>query len=1276
MAKFRLTAAISTGLVLLAGAVPSSAVARTATSGTVTRPTAEPGARSTSVRLITGDQVTVTSLPGGRRTASVRPGPGREHIPFETFEEDDKSLTVLPWDAEALVSAGALDRRLFDVTALISQGYDEAHTSALPLIVSSEPSREGARVTADAARAAAATADRLLALNTPGTASRKLPSIHARSLRVADRQLGDFWKTLNPGGKAGLARAARTPRISLDARVKAVLDRSTAQINAPTAWKAGDEGQGVKVAVLDTGADASHPDLAGRIAEAEDFSGSANTDDHFGHGTHVASIVGGSGAASGGTRRGVAPRADLLIGKVLGDDGYGSESAVIDGMQWAAREHAKVVNMSLGSGSPTDGTDPLSQAVDSLTASSGTLFVVAAGNEGETGPSSVSSPGAADAALTVGAVDRDDSLAPFSSRGPRLGDGAVKPDVTAPGVGIVAARASGTTLGDPVDPHYVALSGTSMATPHVAGAAALLAQRHPDWDAQQLKDALISTAHTVPHTRVTEQGGGRIDVATALGPVQASGTVTLAPLRTGGPGGRQQSATVRYTNSGDRPVTLSLALTLATESGRALPDGVVGLGSDTVRLAPGATAEVPLSTDARHAVRGTYYGYLTAKSADGAVLTHTTVSLAVHAPQHELTVFYRGRDGKVVPDWLPTIWGPDGFVDYTDRQAHTALVEEGTYYVSSAFYDMTDHGGEAGTVVVPEVKVTKDRTVTLNAAEATPVRIRTPRPAEQHGILGTTVYRRIDGHGLIQGVMYFDDVTHLYVSPTSRVTDGDFEFSSRWQLVAPQLRAKVSGGSGEFTPFYEADSPVFPDRGARLTAVDAGTSSAPDFRRARGKLAVVRYDFSVSEPELARSAAKAGAKALLMVWPEDQGSVWTRWQPTGERTALPGMRASWKDGSALLRRVEKGATTVTFSGTVRSPYLYDVVQVSKDFVPRQVVHTVSERESAVVRSTYTRTGASTWASEQRFAWRPYQETAWNQYSRYVPVGRERVEYVTGGDTLWNHVVHHDVVDVPDLPLAAGMRNAPRTYRPGRRTTERWFGAPVRPSVPRGWTMPSVRNGDTLSVYVPEFTDSDAGHWSFAESSGFGTGRAAAVDDVASAVLYRDGKQTAVSDNGAWGNFEVAPGDARFRLDLTTARVSDDWRLGVRTHTSWTFRSDTTAGPAPLPLLQLDYAVPADAQGAVSRARAHRLGFTVRMQDGMAAPRGVHLKAEASYDGGKTWTTARTERHGDGRQFTATVKRPSKVRGDAYVTLRVTATDAVGDSVRQTVERAYLHRGTA
>ncbi|MET8447833.1 S8 family peptidase [Streptomyces sp. NPDC005209] len=1277
MARIRRLAAISTGLLVVAGVTPAVAAARAPVTGPATHPAAVPGAHSATVRLVTGDRVTVTSLPGGRRTASVRPGPGREHVPFETFEGDDKSLTVMPFDAQGLVSAGTLDRRLFNVTALISQGYDEAHTSALPLIVSSAPSRQGARAGARASKAAAALADRLVALKS--THSRTLASIDARSVRVSGKDLGTFWKTLNPGEKSDAARAAVTPRISLDGKVKAMLDRSTAQINAPTAWKAGYEGQGVKVAVLDTGIDADHPDLAGRIAQAEDFSGSGNTGDHFGHGTHVASIVGGTGAASAGTRRGVAPKADLLIGKVLDDNGYGNESGIIAGMEWATAEHAKVVNMSLGAPELTDGTDPLSQAVDNLTASTGTLFVVAAGNSGPD-PYSVGTPGAADSALTVGAVDRDDSLAPFSSRGPRFGDEAVKPDVTAPGVGIVAARAAGTTLGDPIDANYVALSGTSMATPHVAGAAALLAQQHPDWSAQQLKDALISTAHTVSGSKVTEQGGGRIDLAAAMGPITATGSVTLAPLTTGGTQGQQEAATLHYTNTGDHAVTLSLAVNMATENGRVMPDGVVSPDAGTVQVAPGATADVPLRTDATHAVRGKFYGYVTAKSADGTLLAHTTVSLVVHAPQHRLTVVYRDRSGQVVPGWLPNIWGTDGFVGYTDRDAGVAVVEEGTYYLSAGFYDRTDDGEEAGQIVDPEVKVTKDMTVTLDASKVTEVKIRTPRPAEQHGVLSTTFYRKIDGQGLMQGALFFDTVKRLYVSPTAQVTDGVFEYSSRWQMTAPQLRAKVSGSSQQFAPYYQVTSPVFGDRGAQLTAVAAGLAAAPDFRGARGKLAVVRDDNSAwyDRPALAQAAADAGAKALLVVQPEGF-SDWTRWQPDGDRMALPTMQTSWKNGSALLERIKKGTTTVEFSGTVRSPYLYDVMQVSKGSIPKQVVYTVSDRNTAEVRSTYTRTGASSWASEQRFGWRPFQDTAWNQYSRYVPLGQERVEYVSAGDTLWQHVVHHNIVNNVDFPLSAGMHDSTHTYQAGRRATERWFGAVVRPSIPRGKGLSSVRNGDTLSVYVPEFNDSGAGHWSFAEADpfgGIGGGPGVAfVSDTSKAVLYRNGEQIATSDNGAWGNFEVPAGNADYRLDLTTARTSDDWRYATDTHTSWTFRSDTAAEATLLPLLQLDYDVPVDAQNAVGRAREHTLGLTVRMQEGMAAPRGVKLKVEASYDGGRTWTTTRTEQQvGDG-PFTATVERPSNVHGDAYVTLRVTATDSAGNSVQQTVKRAYLHRGT-
>ena len=106
-------------------------------------------------------------------------------------------------------------------------------------------------------------------------------------------------------------------------------------VHAPEAWAAGYDGAGTTVAVLDSGIDLTHPDLAGKVTTTANFSDEGSPADGNGHGTHVASTIAGSGAASSGLRKGVAPGASLMIGKVLGDDGFGEDSAVLAGMQWA-----------------------------------------------------------------------------------------------------------------------------------------------------------------------------------------------------------------------------------------------------------------------------------------------------------------------------------------------------------------------------------------------------------------------------------------------------------------------------------------------------------------------------------------------------------------------------------------------------------------------------------------------------------------------------------------------------------------------------------------------------------------------------------------------------------------------------------------------------------------------------------------------------------------------------------------------------------------------------
>ena len=169
--------------------------------------------------------------------------------------------------------------------------------------------------------------------------------------------------------------------------------------------------------------------------------------------------------------RGVAPGASLLIGKVCTGNGLCDLSSVLAAMEWAStEEHAEVVNRSMG-GQDQPGDDPIEQTINRLTDQNGTLFVLGSGNNGQGRQQTVASPSTAEAALSVGAVDGNDVVSPFSGRGPRFGDHAIKPDLTAPGVGIVAARSKDGTLGTPGELRMPG-TGTSMSSPHVAGAAA------------------------------------------------------------------------------------------------------------------------------------------------------------------------------------------------------------------------------------------------------------------------------------------------------------------------------------------------------------------------------------------------------------------------------------------------------------------------------------------------------------------------------------------------------------------------------------------------------------------------------------------------------------------------------------------------------------------------------------------------------------------------------------------------------------------------------------
>lgn len=252
----------------------------------------------------------------------------------------------------------------------------------------------------------------------------------------------------------------------------------------------GYDGSGIKVAVLDTGFDFEHPDFAGRTVVSESFVDGETAQDGAGHGAHVSGTIGGPAAPSGVPRYGVAPGVELHIGKVLGNDGSGREGDMLAGILWALDEGCQVINMSLGRRPlPGDSSNDYDR-VGQLALDRGALIVAAAGNESARGAGYVAPVGApanARSIMAVGAVDDGFAVADFSNGGLNADGGAV--DIAGPGVDIFSST--------PGAEHYARYSGTSMATPHVAGVAALLAQSDANLRGQALWDALVSRARTL-----------------------------------------------------------------------------------------------------------------------------------------------------------------------------------------------------------------------------------------------------------------------------------------------------------------------------------------------------------------------------------------------------------------------------------------------------------------------------------------------------------------------------------------------------------------------------------------------------------------------------------------------------------------------------------------------------------------------------------------------------------------------------------------------------------
>lgn len=1226
---------LATSAALLGGVlVPFTGTAAAAPAPRDGTPRSDVRTESHTVTLITGDVVRYADGPGDRDTVTVdRPDGAHGGVRIQQAGED---VYVLPDEATTLIASGVLDRRLFNVSALVRMGYDDAGTGSVPLIA-----------TYPAARAKALPA-------TPRGAKkvRTLASVNGAALTADKDDARTFWSAVTRADKArsldgGIAK------LWLDGRSEALLAESVPQVNAPQAWADGFDGKGTKVAVLDTGIDADHPDVKDRLVGARSFVPGEEVDDKNGHGTHVASTIAGSGAASEGANKGVAPAADLLVGKVLGDEGSGADSGIIEAMEWAKAEGADIVSMSLGSPVPDDGTDPMSQAVDSLSADGGPLFVIAAGNA--YGAGAIGSPGSAEKALTIAAVDKQDRRAPFSSMGPLVRSHGLKPDLSAPGVGINAA-ASQSIPG--VEGMYQSLSGTSMATPHVAGAAAILKQRHPGWSGQRIKDALMTSSRKLDAYTPYEQGIGRLDVKAAVDTtIEATGSVPVASYDwPHSPSDPVAERTITYRNAGDADVTLDLA----TDTDAA----AYTLSTETLTVPAGGTAEAVLSLDPAKAANDTSFsGQVVATDAAGTTVAHTGFAFTKERELHDLTVKLRDRSGKPMDGLVVLAELGDtelGLVQVSGG-ATTLRLPPGNY-TAWATADVDGDRPDSRAVAflaAPETILTGSTTVTLDASEARRIDVRTPKETETRQLRYDMARTAPDG--TVQRDAFQIPLTYdqLWASPTKKVTRGSFSFLTRWRQGEELIDVEADGR--DVPVFVQGGAAVAEDRRQKLRAVYAGKGTPADYRgvNARGRAVVITRSADVAPAERLAAALAAGAEALFVV-NDERGVAMESYTPWGEQTTIPVASVQTSAGESLIRAAQRGKK-IQVDQKKFADYLYDLVDRHDGTIPdRSLAFAPSPRQLAKVENTFYG-HEKTLGGGYRYDIPDYGPgLGFEEYEQFPGVRTEWVNPLPG-DSFWYE--NHGVLGADRSATAHEMRSTDLDYRAGEDYRAEWFAPVTRPRLGTGYWGPFRTVHNDLQFNITPWTDAGAGHSGSMPENEY---------DTTSYAVHQGDKLLKKGVGRAGFVWDLPAEKLPYRLVIDSRRDADTWKTSTRTHSEWGFVSGALApgGPqqADIPMLQLDYAVDTDLAGDVRAGRTTEIGLSSTTQEWLpGAVKADKASLSVSYDDGRNWSKADLRKKRTG-EWTATFRTPSK--GATSVSLKAHAEGPGGLVVDQEIIRAF------
>ena len=1081
----------------------------------------ESSERNLSFTLITGDKVAARLNTDGTIGGIRLLGEEGEEVFTSLFKRGGESY-VIPASAQAKVDSGALDMELFNIDKLYQAGYDDASSDSLQVIVEYR---------------ANTLAKKPFSMAMPGAKVKAtFEVIDSVVMSVEKDQLSDVLSGLSSNTAVegvwldGMVQAYKSSEGKHKGKHKGkhgpkdpnkwwkkLLEEDETSPTVPLTgaygpYAIGYNGAGVKVAVLDTGYDTDHPDLSSNVFLYQDFNsyGSSGIDDLNGHGTHTASTVAGSGVESDGKYVGMAPGAQLLIGKVLSDTGSGTTSGILAGMQWAVDNGADIVSMSLG-GTVTSCDGPMVDMVEAL--SDDALFVISAGNSfiRET----IGSPGCSPSALTVGAIDRAGNTAEFSSRGPSPDGHSAKPDITSQGVSVIAAASGGKG-----EYAYRSNSGTSMSAPHVSGGAALVLQARPDLTPAQLKAVLTSSvAPTRAH--VLDQGAGPMDVNQAM--IQS---VIGAPnLELGFFDSQSESqiheTSVTLTNLSDEDVTFDLDITFVGEDDKPLTDyKLAGIGSNKITVPANGSAEVPVWINPTVALDNAAYGTITGRLVGKEVRSHNgkkqghykngkfselqkvtvPVSFWIEPPTVSLTVSATDRLGlpAASPSKFYIMSGEDSWGQSGQFTNGTSTVElpKGHYSIVSnimTYDNPTQFGGlvESATMMAQlNVNLDADTAINFDANQAKPVTFKTDKPSQMQGFSFGFTYALSDAEVLKLAAMELapDYVTGFYA--LSEGTDERFRSFVTTRAYAPKPTLTTEGGhqleyilAGAALSFNGTGS-------AEVVAVgDGGYNTDWNSFDVAGKIALVNADYYVTSTQVAK-ALEHGAVGVISSVINRNG----RYKPNiPGRLDIPVVSISQEEMAVINAELENNENlTISWSGTAHeySPYVYSIAHWTDGEIDTGEIR-IKNKDLAQVESTYYTDGAARMKYVDTYTSLPSTGEFYTTGSpQMVATPLVRTEYFTATNVEESRPSHsnggHNKAEQPSVTWTnlvmpsvsfntdGGLFDGPREYTKGQKELTNWDKAPMSATFLSNGSYRGYR--DTNLLYIKNSPYGDAnGH---------------------------------------------------------------------------------------------------------------------------------------------------------------------------------------------------------